>query len=77
MLRPLDRHRRDPTLFQFTIRRLHDFVDPDHLLIRIDERFDFANLVATLEDHYCPDNRRPAGLGGKRCPGSRGHRCIG
>ena len=37
MLKPLDRHRRDSTLFQFTTRRLPDFVDPDHLLIRIDE----------------------------------------
>ena len=36
MLKPLDRHRRDSILFQFTTRRLRDFVDPDHLLIRID-----------------------------------------
>ena len=39
MLKPLDRHRRDSTLFQFTTRRLRDFIDPDHLLIRIDEQF--------------------------------------
>ena len=60
MLKPLDRHRRDSTLFQFTTRRLRDFIDPDHLLIRIDERFDFARLVTPLEDRYCPDNGRPA-----------------
>ena len=30
MLDPLDRHRRDSTLFQFTSRRLRDFVDPKH-----------------------------------------------
>ena len=60
MLKPLDRHRRDSTLFQFTSRRMRDFIDPDHLLIRIDEQFDFAKLAAPLEDRYCPDNGRPA-----------------
>ena len=59
MLKPLDRHRRGSTLFQFTTRRLWDFVDPDHLLIRIDEQFDFGKLVTPLEDRYCPDNGRP------------------
>ena len=49
MLKPLDRHRRDSTLFQFTTRRLRDFVDPDHPLIRIDEQFDFGKLVASLD----------------------------
>lgn len=60
MLKPLDRHRRDSTLFQFTTRRLRDFIDPEHLLIRGDQRFDFARLVAPLEERYCPDNGRPA-----------------
>ena len=60
MLKPLDRHRRDSTLFQFTNRHLRDCVDPDHLLIRIDEQFDFGELVDPLEDRYCPDNGRPA-----------------
>ena len=50
MLKPLDRCCRNFTLFQFTTRRLKDFIDPDHLLIRIDEQFDFARLVAPLED---------------------------
>ena len=45
-MKPLDRYRKDSTLFQFTTRRLRDFIDPDHLLIRIDEQFDFARLVA-------------------------------
>ena len=44
MLKPLDRHRRDSTLFQFTTRRLRDFVDPDHLLIQTDGQFDFGKL---------------------------------
>ena len=60
MLKPLDRHRRDSTLFQFTTRRLRDFIDPEHLLIRIDQQFDFAKLVAPLEERYCPYNGRPA-----------------
>ena len=60
MLKPLDRYRRDSTLFQFTTRSLRDFIDPDHLLIQIDEQFDFGKLVAPLEEHYCPDNGRPA-----------------
>ena len=60
MLKPLDRNRRDSTLFQFTTRRLRDFIDPDPLLIRIDEQFDFARLAAPLEAWYCQDNGRPA-----------------
>ena len=51
----LDRHRRDSTLFQFTSRRLRAFIDRDHLLIRINERFDFVRLIALLEDRYCRD----------------------
>lgn len=39
MLDPLDRHSRDSTLFQFTTKRLRDFIDPNHLLIQIDEQF--------------------------------------
>ena len=60
MLKTLDRCRRDSTLFQFTARRLQGFIDPDHLLVRIDEQMDFARLAAPLEDHYCPGNGRPA-----------------
>lgn len=60
MLEPLDRCRRDSTLFQFTTRQLRDFIDPNHLLIRIDEQLDFAKLVAPLEERYCSDFGRPA-----------------
>ena len=60
MLEALDRHSRDSTLFQFTTKRLRDFIYPKHLLIQIDERFDFKKLVEPLEDHYCNDNGRPA-----------------
>ena len=60
MLEQLDRHSRDSTLFQFTTKRLRDFIDPKHLLIQIDERFDFQKLVEPLEDRYGRDNGRPA-----------------
>ena len=60
MLEPLDRYRRDSTLFQFTTRQLRDFIDPNHLLVEIDEKFDFAKLVEPLEGNYSPDNGRPA-----------------
>ena len=60
MLEPLDRYRRDSTLFQFTTKRLRDFIDPAHLLIQIDEKVDFASLVEPLEGNYSVDNGRPA-----------------
>ncbi len=45
MLDTFDRHSRDSTLFQFTTKRLRDFIDPKHLPIQIDERFDFQKLL--------------------------------
>ena len=60
MLEPLDRCRRDSTLFQFTTKQLRDSIDPNHLLIQIDERLDLAKLVAPLEERYCPNFGRPA-----------------
>ena len=60
MLDPLDRHSRDSTLFQFTTKRMRDFIDPKHLLIQIDEQFDFQKLVEPLEAYYCRDNGRLA-----------------
>ena len=32
MIEPLDRSRRDSTLFQFTTKQLRDLIDPNHLL---------------------------------------------
>jgi hypothetical protein len=60
MLEPLDRYRRDSTLFQFTTKRLRDFIDPNHLLVEIDEKFDFAKMTEPLEGNYCADNGRSA-----------------
>ena len=45
MLEPLNRCRRDSTLFQFANKRLRDFFDPNHLLIHIDVQLDFAKLM--------------------------------
>ena len=39
---------------------MRDFIDPNHLLIRIYEQLDFAKLVAPLEEPYCSDFGRPA-----------------
>ena len=60
MIEPLDRLCRDSALFQFTAKRLKDFIDPKHLMIQIDERFDFAKLVKPLGTSYCLDNSRLA-----------------
>ena len=60
VLKPLDRRRSGSTLCQFTTRHLRNFIGPEHLLIRIDQQFDFAKLVAPMEVRYCPDNGRPA-----------------
>ena len=56
----MDRCRRDSTLFQFPMERLRDFIDPNNLLIQIDEYLEFAKLVAPLEHRYCPDFGRTA-----------------
>ena len=45
MLDTLDRYSRESTLFQFTTKRLSDFIDPNHLIIQIDEQLDFPKLV--------------------------------
>lgn len=42
MLEPLDRCRRDSTLFQFSTKQLRDFIDANRPLIQIDEQLDFA-----------------------------------
>ena len=39
----------DSALFQFTTRQLRDYFDPNHLLIKIDEEFEFGELVTPLE----------------------------
>ena len=56
MIELLDRSRRDSTLFQFcdiSSSLTEIFTIVDHLLIRIDEQVDFANLVKPPKDCYC------------------------
>ena len=48
MLESLGRSRRGSTPFQFTRKRLRDFIDPSHLLIQIDEQIKFDKLMAPL-----------------------------
>lgn len=59
MLEPLDRCRRDSTLFQFTTRQLRGFINPNHILIQIGEHLNSAKLTAPLEGAFCPDLGRP------------------
>ena len=42
MIELLDRPRKDSTLFQFTAKQPRDCIDPNHLLIRVDEQLDFG-----------------------------------
>ena len=60
MIEPLDRSRRDSTLFQFITKQQRDFTNPTRVLIRIDKQLDFVNLIASLSEYYCPDLGRPA-----------------
>lgn len=61
MIEPSDRSRRDSAPFRFTTKQLRDFIDLDHLMVRVDERSDAARLVEPLEDGYSPDNCPRAG----------------
>src|SRR5579859_5477071 len=60
MLRSIDRARRDGPLYPGSARTLRDCIDPRHLLIQIDTTFDFATLVAELDQHYHHRLGRPA-----------------
>jgi transposase len=60
MLRPIDRTRRDSPLYPGSARTLRDFIDPKHLLLKIDTNFDFASLIEFLQERYSPHLGRPA-----------------
>lgn len=45
MIEPRDRSRRYSARFQFTTTWLRDLIDPNRLLVRIDEQLDSARLV--------------------------------
>ena len=42
----------NPPSFQFTSKRLRDFIDPNHLLIQIAEQLGFAQVVVPLDGRY-------------------------
>ena len=58
MLDPLDCYSRDSTLFHLTTKHLRDFIDPNHLLIQIDERIDFQKFVEPLQAYHCRNTSR-------------------
>lgn len=60
MLKPIDRSRRDGALYPGSARTLKDFIDPQHLLVKIDANFDFEDLVQFLLGKYKSDIGRPA-----------------
>jgi len=60
MILPLDKTRRDSMLFQFTYKPLRDYVASNHILLKIDELFDFSYVVELVQPFYCADNGRAA-----------------
>ena len=48
----------DSSFFRVTIKVLRAFIDPDHHLILIDEKFAFPRLAEPLEDCYRRGNSR-------------------
>ena len=60
MLKPLDRSRRDGPLYPGAGRTLRDFIDSEHVLVRLDAHFDFGAMVEGLCDRYDPVVGRPA-----------------
>ena len=60
MLLPLDKTRRDSELFQFSPKPLRDYIASNHILLKIDELFDFSYVVDLVKPYYCPDNGRAA-----------------
>ena len=60
MLRPLDRDRRDGPLYPGSDRTLRDLIEPNHLLLQIEQAIDLAALAADLEQVYDQRRGRPA-----------------
>jgi len=60
MILPLDKTKRDSVLFQFSAKPLRAYIAPNHLLLKIDELFDFSYVVDLVKSFYCPDNGRAA-----------------
>jgi transposase len=60
MILPLDKTRRDSQLFQFSPKPLRAYIAPNHILLKIDELFDFSYVVDLVRFYYCSDNGRAA-----------------
>jgi transposase len=60
MILPLDKTRRDSQLFQFSPKPLRAYIAPNHILLKIDELFDFSYVVDLVRSYYCSDNGRAA-----------------
>jgi transposase len=60
MILPLNKSRRDSELFQYSPKPLRAYIAPNHILLKIDELFDFSYVVELVKPFYCPDNGRAA-----------------
>jgi transposase len=60
MILPLNKSRRDSELFQYSPKPLRAYIAPNHILLKIDELFDFSYVVELVQPFYCPDNGRAA-----------------
>jgi transposase len=60
MILPLDKTKRDSVLFQFSVKPLRAYIAPNHILLKIDELFDFSYVVDLVKPYYCPNNGRAA-----------------
>jgi transposase len=60
MILPLDKTRRDSGLFQYSPKSLRAYIAPNHILLKIDELFDFSYVVELVKPFYCADNGRAA-----------------
>ncbi len=60
MILPLDKTRRDSELFQYSAKPLRAYISPNHILLKIDEFFDFSYVVELVKPFYCVDNGRAA-----------------
>jgi transposase len=60
MILPLNKTRRDSELFQYSPKPLRAYIAPNHILLKIDELFDFSYVVELVKPFYCPDNGRAA-----------------
>jgi len=60
MILPLDKTKRDSVLFQYSVKPLRAYIAPNHILLKIDELFDFSYVVELVKPFYCADNGRAA-----------------